>query len=404
MDRSCTDTVRDSYAGTQLLNRDEQTTMTTLNLTYELHDRLNPFSAELWTSFFSDHPDPAELIKLVEFSGLADFQFKSIVVRQNGEPVLLLPLFRTHYSLSTTLDDSAKRWAAALEKLMPSTFKPEVLGVGFIEGEWGQIGTNKRFSPEIITRALSGALDYLDSVAKLLKVQIIAFKDFTDATGSLLPAKIGEHYSRATSLPFCQIQLSEFSDFGQYLCSLPRKVRQDLNRKIRQSSEVKVVHSTEPSPWIDRIYELYVEQVGRSDMSLGIHNREYFAEVCQRVDGAFYILFFHDQELIGFNLVIASKTLLLDKYVGMDVVRGRENNIYFLAWMEKIKHCIVNRIPLLHLGAAAEAVKVRLGASMVPSYIFFRHRNPIFNFAMSKLTPMLSYETSVNTSSDSSAD
>src|SRR5258708_2266537 len=60
---------------------------------------LNPLSCKEWTSLFPDHPDAGEMINLMGASGMDGFEFSSIVIRDDQGPVLLLPLFITHYDL-----------------------------------------------------------------------------------------------------------------------------------------------------------------------------------------------------------------------------------------------------------------------------------------------------------------
>lgn len=364
---------------------------------YEIVESLVPVDEVLWNELFCGHPDSYALVRLMDESGLDGFKFFSLLVRDAnaaGEIIAILPVFETHYSLACTLDEPVKSKLLSLERIAPGILKPKVLGVGFVEGEWGQFGLNEKIDPAIREEALSGALRYLDTFATKRGAQIVSFKDFTDSTRRALPEEVNGKFAEAVSLPFCQIN-TEFDSVEAYFQSLPRKVRQDLRRKMRQSAELKIEYTRNADAWMDRIYQLYVEQSQRSELSFGIHNRMYFSEICRRVPGAQYVLFFDGDELIGFNLIIETATCLVDKYIGMDPIKGRANNVYFAAFIEKIRYCVEHKLPVCHLGAAAEGVKVRMGAYMLPSYVFFRHRNPLVNLVLKKLVPVLSYKPAV---------
>lgn len=371
-------------------------------ITYEFHNCLQPLTDEQWAQLFPGHPDSPSMIRLMESSGLEGFQFHSIVARIGEEPVLLLPLFESHYSIASTLEGKAQAIGRTLEKLLPGLLRPRVLGVGFVEGEWGQIGINPMMPQKLVRAALTGALEFLQSVAENLDVPIVAFKDFCTNNEEMLAEIAKSGYALAESLPFCQLKVA-FTSVDDYLNSLPRKVRQDLRRKMRQSAQVRVEYTTVIDPWLDQIYELYTDQVERSDLSFGMHRKRYFAEVCERVPGAQYILFFLGEKLIGFNLMIHQGAMLIDKYVGIEPVEGRHHNIYFTAWLEKIRYSAEHGIKLMHLGAAAEQVKVRMGAYTISSYVLFHHRNPIINLALAKLTPLLSYKPAATASADEAA-
>jgi hypothetical protein len=370
-------------------------------ITYEFVDSLQPLADEQWNLLFEGHPDTAQMIRLMSSCRLEGFHFHSIVARVEGQPLVVLPLFQTRYSISTTLDQPARKVVASLEKWLPSLLCPRVIGIGFVEGEWGEIGINRRFPEPVINEALAGALEFLEKIAEGLDVQILALKDFRAETLRRLPKDVQTSFGRGVSLPFCRIRL-DCGDVEDYLNGLPRRVRQDLRRKMRQtaSSGVQVEIVTDPGKWLDRIYELYRDQVERSDLSLGVHGKEYFERVCEAVPGARYVLFLLDNELIGFNLIVDNGDCLIDKYIGMDQTAGRANNVYFLAWLEKIRYCTANGIKLMHLGAAAEAIKVRLGAYAISSYVLFHHRNPLFNLILSRLTGVLSYKPEVECLAD----
>ena len=73
---------------------------------------------------------------------------------------------------------------------------------------------------------------------------------------------------------------------------------------MRASREVRVIRSRDISPFLDRIYKLYLETVERGPMAFGAHNRLFFEKICERVPGAEYTLYFVQEELAAFNLLV----------------------------------------------------------------------------------------------------
>src|SRR6516162_1396936 len=63
----------------------------------EFNYKLNPLDDATWARLYPDHPDSAEMIRLMDTCGMDDFEFSSILVKNNEGPLLLLPLFTTHY-------------------------------------------------------------------------------------------------------------------------------------------------------------------------------------------------------------------------------------------------------------------------------------------------------------------
>jgi hypothetical protein len=145
---------------------------------------------------------------------------------------------------------------------------------------------------------------------------------------------------------------------------------------MRVSPEVRVVRSRDIAPFLDRIHRLYVETVERCPMAFGVHNRLFFEKICERVPGAEYMLYFVQEELAAFNLLVVKQEAMVDKYFCMDYEVGRKYNLYFLSWLENVRYCVEQKIPLYHAGPGAEKTKAHLGATSIPSLILFKHRRP----------------------------
>ena len=114
-------------------------------------------------------------------------------------------------------------------------------------------------------------------------------------------------------------------------------------------------------------------------MALGAHNRLFFENICERVPGAEYTLYFVQEKLVAFNLLVIKQQAMVDIYFCMEFALGRTYNLYVLSWLENVRTCVARKIPLYYTGQGTEKTKAHLGATFIPSYIFFRHRLPVFD-------------------------
>jgi len=114
-------------------------------------------------------------------------------------------------------------------------------------------------------------------------------------------------------------------------------------------------------------------------MALGAHNRLFFEKICERVPGAEYTLYFVQEELAAFNLLVVKQQGMVDKYFCMDYGIGRKYNLYVLSWLENIRTCMERKIPLYQAGMGAEKIKAHLGATLIPNFILFKHRQPVID-------------------------
>jgi len=168
-----------------------------------------------------------------------------------------------------------------------------------------------------------------------------------------------------------------------------------LKRIWKRRKELDVVRTIDPAPFIDAIYNLYEEQVKRSDTSFGVHPKSFFSQVCRQVPGAQYVLYLANDRLIGFELLVVSNDSLVQKYIGIDQTHGRRYKLFFLSWLENIQYCLDREIAHTHVGATQEALKVRLGGELIPSAVLFRHLNPVINTLLTLVQSEVAYASQV---------
>jgi hypothetical protein len=365
--------------------------------TVELKNTLTPVTKEEWQQLFKDSPNTFETISVLQASGLTDFQLSSILVRHDGKPSLLLPLFLTQHYLGATLDGDLKAAADLADRFLPRLLRMPLLRVGIVDQQWGEIGYDRDLPFEKLDAAWNFALQALEMFCSAHGVGIVAFTEFTPETGWMLPLAKLNDFVVADGAPFIQIPL-HYPTVEAYLMSLPKDMRHFLRRSVRKSHPVKLVRTREPEPWLDSIYELYLKQVEKSDLNLnGTQCKAYFANACKLDPTAEFFLYLLDEQLIGFEMVCHLPGSLLSKFVAIDDGPGRNHNLYFRSWMELVSCCIEEGLPLVDLGCTGEELKTKLGdAIIVPSGVMFKHMNPLVNKLFHHARQELSYTSKVS--------
>jgi len=155
----------------------------------------------------------------------------------------------------------------------PSVFHPRVLGVGLLVGEWSEIGMDPRIDAGTLEAAWNMALGALQTLATERESDIVAFYNFNQH--GKLPGEVFNQFNRVQCPP-CALLRITFNSLEEYISRFSRAARKDLNRKMRASREVRVIRSRDISPFLDRIYKLYLETVERGPMAFGSHNRLFF--------------------------------------------------------------------------------------------------------------------------------
>jgi hypothetical protein len=346
------------------------------NLTCKCVPRLDGASAAELGRLFPEPSITAPLLSLLQESGIDGFNLRSIVVSKDDVPILLLPLFECLYDLSTFAKGWIKKSLKAAGRLTPSIFHPRVLGVGLLEGGWSEIGIDSHVDAGTLEAAWEKALAALQILAAERKSDVVAFYNFNHH--SKLPDEALEKFNRVPWMPCARLPVT-FNSIEEYLSRLSRAARKELRRKMRVSHEVRVVRSRTVFPFLDRIYKLYLETVERGPTAFGVHNRLFFEKICERVQGAEYMLYFVRDELVAFNLLVVKQEAMVDKYFCMDYELGRKYNLYVLSWLENLRTCVEQKIPVYHAGQGAEKAKAHMGATFIPNLILFRHRRPVYD-------------------------
>ena len=346
------------------------------NLTCNCVPRLDGVSTAELGRLFPEPSITAPLLSLLQESGIDGFNLRSIVVLKDHVPILLLPLFETRFDLSTFVEGWIKTSLKVAGRLIPSLFQPRVLSVGLVVGEWSEIGIDPQIDAGTVEAAYTMALGALQTLAAELKSDFVALYNFNHC--GTLPKEVFKNFNQVHCQSCARLPIN-FNSLEEFLARLSRAARKDLRRKMRASHEVRVIRSRTISPFLDRIYKLYLETVARGPMALGVHNRLFFEKICERVPGAEYTLYFVQEELAAFNLLVVKQETMVDKYFCMDHELGRKYNLYVLSWLENVRTCVERKIPLYYAGQGTEKTKAHLGAMFIPSFILFKHRQPVFD-------------------------
>ena len=346
------------------------------NLTSTCVARLDGVSPADLGRLFPEPSSTAPLLSLLQESGVDGFILRSIVVSDDDVPVLLLPLFETRFDLSAFVEGWVKKSLKVAGRLLPSVFQPRILCVGLLVGEWSEIGIDPHLDAGTLEAACTRAFGAVQTLAAERKSDIVALYNFTQY--GKLPGDVFKKFNQVQCQSCARLPI-DFDSMEEFLSRFSSAARKDIRRKMRASQEVRVIRSRTVAPYLDRIYQLYRETVARSPLAFGVLNRLFFEKICERVPGAEYTLYFVQEELAAFNLLVVKQDAMVDKYFCMDHDLGRTYNLYVLSWLENVRTCVEKKIPLYYTGQGAEKTKTHLGATLIPSFIFFRHRKPVID-------------------------
>lgn len=308
--------------------------------------------------FLADELEGYAFYKAFQDAGVENFELGYLQACRDGVVVATAPYFTTRYRINTTLE-------GGLLKRLLQPFRMRLACIGHPLADFGMI------DGEVSSEVLAAFTRVLET-----KAAVIAYKDFPAG----LPL---DGFAVEPGLPVAALEIK-----GDYWSGLKQHVRSDFRRRLRKAKALRIEEREGyPAELGDRLYELYLNVHRRGEFSFETLNRRYFELV-----GPFskYMLYWEGDTLIGFCLLMCKGDRMHYKYLGMDYERGRPHGLYFIMSLSHIEICLRDGYRIYQTGCTSYAFKQRLGSTLQPIHLYFRHRNRFVNRIICALMAKLS--------------
>jgi hypothetical protein len=344
---------------------------------------ISEFSPAEWNRLFPGELEDGSYYLAVERARLPGFEWLYFGVRVGGELRAAVPAFVAEYRLDTTLEGGLRRVVSSLSRAVPALLCPRVLSLGSPVAEACHMGFAVGSGPAERQRMFELILDACDRHARRHGARMLAIKDASDGqSGSLREPIAARGMRRQPGLANATLALP-FESFDDYLASLSRATRKDLRRKLRKRKELRIEWRRDVQGLRDDVLRLYRNTLQRAPMHFEELTADYFEQVLAGLgERAWCVCYWLGGTLVAFNLVLVDDGRLLDKYIGMDYRHAREFNLYYLSWMENVRHAIERRIPVYQSGQGLPEEKLRLGSTLSQNWLWYRHRNRLIDGTM----------------------
>lgn len=346
---------------------------------------------QAWNACFPEEVETYDYLLAVEEAGIAGFDFRYVVLREGEEIVAAMPAFLCRYTLETTLETGPVRRAAErIRGLFPTFLTLRLACLGSPCTENGAIGFHPRITDARRWVLFAQLLDAFEAHAQAEGVSLIALKDLSQPIFTrIAPALTASGYAEIGGMPTAWLDIN-FSTVDEYFKKLSSGTRKDMRRKLRGREKVRVEYRTEFGQWLPRVMQLYLETRERSEWQFEELTPAYFQGVLKAMPGrSFCTMYFVDDELLAANLMVHDEDRLIDKFFCMDAEKGRPYNLYYLSWFTNLEYCLSHGIGRYQSGQAYYRNKVRLGSSLTANAMYFRHNNPVLQFILKTVSPLL---------------
>ncbi|MDX2205435.1 MAG: hypothetical protein NW223_21985 [Hyphomicrobiaceae bacterium] len=365
---------------------------------YEAHvyASIGQLSRERWTALFPDDAEGWDYYLACEASPPPAFSFSAVGVHRGGELVAAAPVFRLSYRLDTPMQGAWASLGEWLNRYVPRLVNLPVMGLGSPLADRCHLGFSPRLRTDEKAAAMRALLAALDAHAAREGVPILAVKDLAERDLAGADAALADaRFTRVPSLPVAVLDLP-FASEEAYLASLSPATRKDIRRKLKTAANVRVEIRTSIAGIESDIVSLYDETRAQSGFDYGDFERLaplYFRRVTEGLEGrAAVVLYWHGEDLIGFNLLLLEPDRIIDKFIGMRYPQARDHNLYVLSWMNNVRLCLARGIRQMQTGQTAYSSKLRFGSRLEGSWVYFKHRGRVINRLFRTFGPLMAFD------------
>jgi len=347
-------------------------------ITAHAFSSLQAIEREAWNDCFPGALEDWDYIMAVEKAGIEGFEWRYLTLFEGSTLIAAATAFTTRYRLDTTVQGIGKRFTEQLNRVMPGLMHLHLYAIGSPVTEQCSAGTASHIAASERPALLAQLLKLAHSDAAQLGIGLIAVKDVPRNDNDWAHSCKAADFQSMPSLPSAMLPVP-YGSVDSYLGSLGKSTRKDMRRKLR-APEPRVEWRNNIDDVLPEVMRLYEATLERSDLQFERLPPAYFTGILEQLgDRALCVLYWVDDHLVAFNLVLIDEHRLIDKFFGHDLALSREYNLYFRSWVVNVDYCIRNNIALYECGQAGYASKIRLGCTFQNNTLFFRHRNRLIN-------------------------
>ena len=345
-------------------------------LSFSLVKTIRDIPKKGWDNLFgADTAEGYGYHRNLEEAHLKEFSFGYLMGKRGNDIKAVVPFFLMYFSFDTLIPGPLHKLFFKLRHLL----RMKILFLGSPTTEEFYFGLAKH---EDLGMFLNKALPKIYELARKEKASAIAFHNLSSKNKFLAQALLRRNFIRMESLASTIIEIKAKSVEG-HIQSLSKNMRKDLKRKLRRSAEQVMLHTEireNIDDIIDKIYRLYSNNFTDADVRFETLTPEFFRNICRNMPGvAKFFITYDKDKIVAFNLCFIENDLFIDKFIGFDKEVAHKYHLYFTTFCHNLDWCIKNGIRYYQTGTTDYYPKIRLGAKLIPLYIYAKAFNPLLN-------------------------
>lgn len=359
-------------------------------LIFSITDTLRDIPEKDWERLFpKDTIENYGYQKTLEESRLKEFSISYLTVKRANKLVAIIPFFTMDFSLTTFIRGPLQRAIFAIRKIFKRFLIMRLIFVGSPTAEELYIGISKEENkPELFSKTFEKLYEF----SRFKKIKTIIIYNVNNKHSELSKYLLKHGFTVMEDLPTTRLEIKEKS-LEAYIANLGPSTRKDVRRKLRKSAELAKLETEitdNIDNVIDEIYQLYMNNFNDSDIRFEILTPHFFLNICRNMPGvAKYFITRCEGKIVAFNLCFIKGDTCIDKFIGFNYDFALKYHLYYTTFCHNIDWCIKNNIRFYQPGQGDYDAKIRLGASLLPLFIYIKSFNPALNLLMKPIIKLI---------------
>jgi len=349
----------------------------TLPLSFSILESMEEIPQQEWDRLFDKTIiEGYGFHQTLEQSKLKEFTIKYLLGKRDNSPVLIIPFFVMDFSFDMLIAGPLN----GLVKKLKSIFTLKIIFLGAPTAEEFYMGIAQE---ENLDSILDAAIEKIEEFSRKEKIAGFLFYNISQKHPLLMEYLEKKCLIKMEGLPSTIIEIKANS-LEEYIKGLSKNMRKDLRHKLKTAS-CRAKLTTERRQDIngisEEVYQLYMNNFLDSDVHFEVLTKEFFERINTNMpDTVKYFITRDKEKIVAFNLCFVKDGLLIDKFIGFDRALAKEYHLYFTTFCHNLEWCIQNGVRFYQPGATDYHPKIRLGAKLIPLFIYTKASNPLINF------------------------
>ncbi len=357
---------------------------------FRVIDTLHKIDKAQWDACFPGEVENYDYLLAIEESALVGFSFLYVTAWEGGTLRAAAPMFRSDYSLDTTLQGFGRKLTRSIGNAFPKLLTVKLACLGSPCTECGVIGFHPQLDEQEKRALIDDLLIGFETYAQSQSCRLLGIKDIPEPFQRRFGNQFQDaKFSTVPGMPTASLDV-DFTSIDEYLSRLSSSTRKDMRRKLRSLDRLRVEYKTNINDVLPEIMTLYHDTRNRSEWQFEELTPGYFQGVLARMpERSFCASYYAGNQLLAANLLIHDEHTLIDKFFCMNSEYGRAYNLYFLSWFTNIRFCLEHGLIRYQSGQAYYENKLRLGSRLTRNTMYFKHRNSLAHGILRFAAPLL---------------